>query len=214
MSYVYVCDCRKDPSAPLIPAARAEVDSPTGRHDTLGRNNAFFRCTRHDNPRLNRICLHRPHRFQKVATRVMHHCTKTTLTPREMMQNGPFRFSTRRCEIIFITSFVPQTAALSICKCEIMPNVNVVVGRGIAFTARAPIDPVVESKIIKRCIASTRAQLTDVCLNVPGDFEILSLHILQTCCKRARRLSNSKLDCAAIVPDDLSGLKVELGTLA
>lgn len=68
-----------------------------------------------------------------------------------------------------------------------------------------------ELALLRKCTEDeAEVRLQRVCRESPGDYLTLALHIIQTCCKRARVNARTKFICEAIVPRDLSSYKAEI----
>lgn len=68
-----------------------------------------------------------------------------------------------------------------------------------------------ELAMLRRCSETEAAvRMERVCRESPGNFLILGLQIIQTCCKRARVSVPTKFTCATVVPNDLSSFKREI----
>ena len=206
-SHVYICECRPSASKPYLVPSRAEIPTVISEKDTIGRNNAFYRCTGKDQLHLEEVCSHgTPSQFETEARSTLQKCKMAPLTPTDKSQTHPFTYPTDQCQLR-LGIYVPGPATVSVCSCKISQKRFVATGRAAALTAESPEDPLKEAKIIKKCVADTEAQLSKVCKDTPKDFEILSLQLLETCCKRLRtKFDMEKLECKAIVPDDLGPL--------
>ncbi|KAI0560854.1 hypothetical protein FGB62_99g15 [Gracilaria domingensis] len=216
--YVWVCKCpplEKIESDERAVNGLAKFPVPAEEADTLGRNEAFLRCTEERSEPLTRLCVTNVTEFDREAERIMRHCSNVALTPEEKNNTEPFSFKTKNCStrlVPLVTQF--QTGGIWLCECE-QPGAtekysfDVVVGRGNFTTDASPTDQVKELDELQRCTAVASEQLEEVCFNAPGDFDLVALHLLEACCKRARVLSDAKLQCTTLIPDDVNALKVQ-----
>ena len=203
-TYVYTCDCRKNVDMPFKAVGRASIPAFKPRLDTIGRNNAFLRCQTAFRRELEHICFDETPSFPEAAERVLKRCINEPMTEKEMLQTRRFKFSTDKCEAGVIV-FPPGPATVTFCACKIAKRTFVVPGRGAALIVSSPFKRTKELQLIRGCIRTKTKQLQKVCNNSPEDFEVLSLHLLEACCKRIRKMFDiAKLECKAIVPDDLS----------
>ncbi|PXF43409.1 hypothetical protein BWQ96_06855 [Gracilariopsis chorda] len=215
--YVWVCKC------PLNQLDRREASNtgfarfavPSKENDTQGRSEAFLRCAEHNSEYLYGLCVTNGALFESEAERIMENCSRTVLSQDEQQNISPFTFSTEECS----TRLVPivsqfQTGGIWLCECE-QPNktnlfsFDVVVGRGNFTTNASPGSSIEEIKEIEQCTSQASMQLHDVCINAPGDFDLLALHLSQSCCKRVRAKSDAKFQCGVWVPEDVDKLKIQ-----
>lgn len=215
--YVWVCKCPlsqvETVEASNTGFARSSV--PSEEHDTQGRSEAFLRCAEHNSDRLSRLCVMNGTLFEREAERIMRHCSEAPLSQEEQQKNSSFTFTTDKCT----TRLVPivsqfQTGGIWLCECEqpFMTDLfsfDVVVGRGNFTTSASPTSSIDEINLLDQCTSEASEQLQDVCINAPGDFDLLALHLLQACCRRVRALSDAKFQCDVWVPQNVDKLKIQ-----
>ena len=206
-SHVYLCECRSSVSKPYLAIGRSEVPALNPKRDTVGQNSAFYRCVDDAQAKLESTCVHSPSDFELEALQVLRKCINHPMNPTEKAQAGSFTYPVDKCQDrVGIVLEVPVT--VDACTCKIAHNRYVVLARAGFRILSSPSNPTKEAKVIRKCIATTKDQLTAVCRNTPNDFQILSLQLLEACCKRFRsKFHVEKMDCKAILPDDLSLLK-------
>eukprot|EP00178_Gracilaria_changii_P002013 TRINITY_DN1296_c0_g1_i1.p1 TRINITY_DN1296_c0_g1~~TRINITY_DN1296_c0_g1_i1.p1 ORF type:complete len:247 (-),score=38.01 TRINITY_DN1296_c0_g1_i1:952-1692(-) len=206
--YALLCKCSPTVAKSLVfSAVRAEQE------DTVGRGAATVRCIAHQRRRLTTQCNYlNSTEFARHAHPVLNRCfNRTALTPQEASATEPFTFVSDNCVSKFASSQGSlETAAAWVCECaqndfyEVTPGWPRYVLSGSAAAKARGLDE------IRSCAMPYSQQMQQVCTNSAGDYDVLGLHILQTCCKRARTQLESKFECAAIVPDDLTDAKFEL----
>ncbi|CAN8068834.1 unnamed protein product [Agarophyton chilense] len=216
--YVWVCKC------PLSEVGLGEASNtgfarsavPSKENDTQGRNEAFLRCAEKYSEYLSRLCFTNGSLFESEAEHIMRDCSNTIPKENELRNNGTFGFDKNNCS----TRLVPivsqfQTGGIWLCECE-QPYkktdifwFDVVVGRGNFTTNASPRNAVEEINEIERCTSLASQQLQEVCINAPGDFDLLALHLMQACCRRTRALSNAKFECDVWVPPNVDVLKIQ-----
>ncbi|KAI0563123.1 hypothetical protein FGB62_46g010 [Gracilaria domingensis] len=104
----------------------------------------------------------------------------------------------------------PESTAARVFTCRQSEVFNVTPGWS-RFVIRGSIGKATsESDKIRSCAIKAAEQMQIVCEKNPGDYDILAMQILETCCKRARVGSESKFECAAVVLEDLSESKFEI----
>lgn len=216
--YVLVCKC-PFPSLPSISEpsnlAFARSPIPASNLDTQGHHQSFIHCLSSRTPSLSPLCLSDPFLFEKRATEAMSSCRHVPLTSAQKQMNKAFSFSTQQCEVRLVpivSTF--QVGGIWLCECAQDFNQNeltfdVVVGRGNFTTQVAPGGGESEIELLRECTDIMKDELKRVCLQASGDFDLLALHLLQACCKRARVGKKEKFDCANWVPANVDELKIQ-----
>lgn len=222
--YNWVCVCPwKNGPKPFRAIGLASIQAPPPGHDTQGRGLATARCAARATPRLTHLCRANATAFEHAATRTLTRCiSHEPLTCKERRLRGPFirTYNTDSCRADFVNLVGGGRRSGSwLCECQqrfdVLPN-------GAEFITRYDVLPGVAEFITKgtreatneewalldACTGPASIQLKEVCAASPGDFEILSLHLLQACCKRVRVAFKSKFECAVVVPDDLRAFKI------
>lgn len=196
--------------------------APSGKRDSYARYLRFLRCRNHVHRRyhLNNLCLTDLHKWRRIATREIRRCAHLLPTKADRREKGSLRkrFNRKFCTSLFV-GFVDgsNSEGIWICLCrqaqfsvhppDIPPGI--IAGQARFQTIKAPGGSEKELVFLRKCMESGKKQGDSVCKTSLNDFNILGRHMLEACCKRARtKFPKSKFACKAIVPDDLSGLKV------
>lgn len=210
-NYVWVCDCLNSEGM-FEAAARTQVDAPKSQLDTDARATAFLRCTSSEKQRLLHTCLRDRRAFERQAQHVLSRCLHAEPSSQDLQLKGPFMYNPSTCQSRFVRFIGANTGGVWICRCpqeDREEGFQVVSGRAQFLTDVSPIGSVEEVSFLQNCTGRTnKNQLQQVCRQSPGDFELLGLQLLQVCCKRARTRFDAKFRCAAIVPGDVTPLKV------
>eukprot|EP00177_Eucheuma_denticulatum_P005657 GFKZ01010298.1.p1 GENE.GFKZ01010298.1~~GFKZ01010298.1.p1 ORF type:complete len:269 (+),score=13.23 GFKZ01010298.1:130-936(+) len=211
-NYVWVCDCLTPDGVPEA-SARTQIRAPSGVADSAARASAFLRCTNRARDRLLHTCLRNRRLFERQAKRTMERCSNAMLSRGDRDLRGAFQVDRSRCEA-FLRRFVAGevVGGIWICSClQSDGEFRVVPGRAQFLTNQSPTGARRELTFLGRCTGEeNREELERVCRETPGDFEILALQLLQVCCKRSRVMFEEKFECAALVPDDVTPIKVAL----
>lgn len=115
------------------------------------------------------------------------------------------------CRAAFVRVQASRRSDSWLCECVqegLQGNYDVIPGLAEFITKGSPDALEAEWRSLDDCTSSAARQLEEVCRTSPGEFEILALHLLQACCKRARVAFDSKFECSVIVPDDLRAFKI------
>lgn len=199
--YVPVCNANDADSHTSSAIGRAFMNAPEDR----AKDRAFLRCLIKKKSSLTEKCMKGRKQFEHAANAALEECAHAE----PVNEDGgadPRAFSQDNCSVRF-TSYVGRNVwSLWSCQCY-QQDYTVLPGVAIFSTEMSPIDSALENEILQQCTASTKDQLDAVCKNVPNDFQLLALHILQACCKRARTATDAKLQCAEAVPADVSPFK-------
>lgn len=216
----WVCECSFSGSIRALGVVT--YPAPTGKHDSFARYLRFLRCHIHARRRyhLSSLCLTDIHKWRRIATREIRKCAHLLPTKVERREKGSLRkrFNRKSC----VSKFIGRVDGLNsegvwICFCNqtqfpAHPPENppgIVVGQARFQTIGSPGGTGNELEFLKQCMGKSRKQGDDLCGASFDDFNILGRHLLEACCKRARaKFPKKKFACKAIVPDDLSGLKV------
>lgn len=215
--YLWVCRCMRGSRRVALGRASLQVSAePEGQ---LMRHQAFVRCQNDRFRRtLSHICLdsNRNAHYEQRANEALQHCRNAPFIsdPKSLAIANPFQPARGTCFAEFVGLFSgTQTSGLWACVCK-QDFVEVVVARAQFTSQAAPDgDEAREVRVLEECTKNLRQQLENVCFNAPGDFQLLALHNLQACCKRARIGSNAKFQCTAFVPKNVDSLKPESLTL-
>lgn len=208
--YVWTCDDQRgagiNPNNEENVIARiAETAPPTDQTSTarVSRTVSCFEAAIAKDRRLSNCCDH-PRRWEHLGLRAMRECISSTARPGE--KPTPVKYSRKECTAVFAGLFSEETAAVWLCLCS-QPKLvsrlrfDIVPGRAQYTIKKSPTSPAGEVSFIQRCSRSSFQQLRRVCRETPGNFDTLSLQLMQTCCKRARTIfKDDKLECAAIIP--------------
>lgn len=197
----YVYACRKLTKGEFFIRAIAITDAPKNR----AKDRGFLRCAIDRLDDLLDECAKGLDAFEHEGNRIFQHCAESKPL-RKKGNLDPRDFSTRKCEAVYRSYVGREIGGVWLCFCD-QGEYKVVAGNAQFNTNAAPAGATQEVETLRDCTKETTAQLKEVCLNTPGDFELLALHILQTCCKRARTASDSKFQCAAAVPANVAFLK-------
>lgn len=204
-NYVWTCRC-PDNRGGTEAVGRVQVKAPLGRKDTRAQASATLRCAEQENRRLTQTCSQNARQWEHDALATLQKCLKAKPSSSDLKMRGKFTFSRANCKSQFLSYIGNEIGGVWLCVCP-QTTYRVVIGRAQFLTNASPTDAMDEVRFLKSCTRQTTTQLKDVCRSVPGDFELLSLQILQVCCKRARVLSDAKFQCATAVPDDVSLFK-------
>ncbi|PXF47692.1 hypothetical protein BWQ96_02554 [Gracilariopsis chorda] len=202
--YSLLCKC-----APQV--AKVFFSVPVAPGETAGKSEATVNCIAREERRLTSMCNRlNETEFQRHAFPVLDRCVNhPILTSEEAEATQPFTFNTEKCSSkVAWTQGTRVTSVAWVCECSQFDFYEVTPGWAKYDLRGDAIDAAQEFTAIRRCAEEATEQMQEVCKNNPSDYYILGLHILQTCCKRARVNSEPKFECAAAVPDDLSQLKV------
>lgn len=214
--YLWNCRCTLPPLASRT-FGRAIIPAPSPSLESLPRFNRAVKCYNHARKRLNlrQVCLHNPQRYDRLAAHALQQCDREANIHVMQDKQQPFRYNKAFCRADFIQVFKSNfTQAISICLCEqrqfhISPFPRVVVGRAAFETDLSPLGAEKEIALLNHCTEEMKERLMEGCATAPDDFNIFAAQLLEVCCKRVRdKTSLEKFECKAIVPDDISGLKV------
>lgn len=191
--------------------ALATVNAPMNESDTVGRGIRIARCAEHSAARLTEVCSRDPAAFVDHGVRVLNQCIHEPLSPEEEALDQPFTYDKSNCTARFARLNDPASSRVSgswLCECVQGPGYDVISGIAEYFTRGDPETSIAEWQRIRECTEIAEQQLREVCFESPGDFEILSFHLLQACCKRDRVDSNTKFECQVVAPNDVGKFKI------
>lgn len=202
--HVWVCGCTNDDGTEFV---RGRVDHELDlTQNTTGHELAILRCQRKNRDHLLRSCRGGADQYQRRAAPILRHCINTPLNTTEKALTTPFAFKKDQCESRFVRFLLPQIGGVLVCQCfqeiELFFQYIVVSGRVAFLTNNAPSGAENEVSTLEECTNEAIAQLEDVCLRTPGDFQLLALQLLEVCCKRARVQFEEKFECKSAVPDE------------
>lgn len=186
-------------------SARIQVDAPPIAESSTSRVQRTRKCMEdainHDEHLSN--CCADPRGWEKLGSVKMRECIHQSARDGDLDER--FQYDRGDCSAVFATLKAAKVAAVWVCFCD-QPRAagalafEIVVGRAQFVVERSPTSPVGEVAFVKRCTRSAFPDIRRVCRETPGQFNRLSEHWMQTCCKRARRLfKDDKFECAAIV---------------
>lgn len=207
-AYLWVCRCERD--GRRVAFGRATYVLPAWARRSVQKHKAFVQCQNKRRRQLEHTCLNNREHYEDQAERAMHVCSTSKFVDNDAAKKiqSPFKLEKGTCFTEFVGLFSPtQTNGLWACVCR-QRYVEVVVARAQFSSVGAPDGSQAEEvQQLEACTKGLETELNRVCLNVPGDFELLALHNLQTCCKRVRKDSDSKFQCDAFVPKNVDALK-------
>ncbi|KAI0562834.1 hypothetical protein FGB62_51g120 [Gracilaria domingensis] len=207
--HVWVCRCIDDEGNENV-VGRVEQDLGPFQN-TIGHEQAILRCQRRNQQRLLDACQMGTEQYQITASAIIETCVATRLNLEEKAMDQPFSFDTDRCGARFVRFISPRTGGVWICECvqEIQTEraYFVVSGRSAFLTDFSPLGAEEEVAVLGTCTTNAAPRIDRVCRITPGDFQLLSLQMLEVCCKRARVDVEQKFQCRTAVPDDVSSLK-------
>lgn len=207
--YVWACVCNGLLTTAEPTRGRVELQTVPTSEESHAETLATARCIRNATPRALRICLRNGMEFQEKASRILRRCAAAQPNQVEKSQDGPFRYNQDKCQANSYRVEFPFTGVVWVCQCEQRPRYFISPGR-VDFRSSFPTgtSSLAETRVIDRCSRGVKPELSRICSSVPGDFEILGLQILATCCKRSRvALAKLKFQCDAIVPSDVTIFK-------
>lgn len=207
---LYSLPCRCDGAADDY-VARATVflgDSP----NTAAQANVTVECLENARKDLARNCDRHPDAYEVRTRAAIQRCLDVRPAEDAPGFNATFSFDRSMCRTIFRrVDAGPRMESVVVCACEQRPSYVVHPGVAQFFDIDAPQDATEERDFIRECIASLFANLEDTCRSEPARFELRSLQLLNTCCKRARVLfDEGKLVCQDTVPDDVSQSQLDV----
>lgn len=123
-------------------------------------------------------CRNGRERFEMEANKLLPICSWAALLPPGSKAPNPRKCRKNRCAASFIAYTGREIGGLWLCQC-VQPNYVVVSGRAFFSTKFAPGKASDEIKTLRKCSTSTSAQLKKVCINTPGDIELLALQIFR-----------------------------------
>lgn len=206
-AYLWVCRCVRGDRR--VAFGRATYVLPKWAEKSNAKHKAFVNCQNQRRSQLEHTCFNNRDHYESRAEEAMKACApaKYQGSEEERKIQSPFVLKKGKCFAEFVGLFsATQTNGLWACVCK-QKYVEIVVARAQFSSKSAPGSEADEVRELEDCTKGLKPELSRVCLNVPGDFQLLALQNLQTCCKRARVLSNAKFECAAFVPSDVSVLK-------
>lgn len=207
-NYVWVCICDGKKGASKFADGRIQIELPeTNRKAAQGL--ATLRCIQRHRATMSALCNRKGQLFQKEGRPVLQKCIHEKPTAGELKTKGPFRYKRNRCVADFFAVRFPLKGGSWVCSCDQSPFYRVNTGAA-AFRPQPEDIGALESSTIDKCSVSVRKDMQRVCQDSPSDFELLGLHLLQVCCKRARVGFETKFRCADIVPKDVGFLKVPI----
>ncbi|CAN8061607.1 unnamed protein product [Agarophyton chilense] len=181
--------------------------------DTVARSNATIKCVQNTQHDLTLWCnTLNSTQFERRARHVLDRC-QTHFGDIDESEQGiqPFTFVRDSCTSKFAWADSGRVTNVAwVCECQQFGFYEVVPGWADIRITGSQMESANEFEAIRICAEDAVEQMEQVCTNNPGDYYILALHIMQTCCKRFRSNTDLKFECAAIVPGDLSLLKLFL----
>lgn len=207
-AYLWVCRCVRD--GRRVAFGRATYVLPKWANRSVAKHKAFVQCQNKRRKSLEQTCFNNREDYEKEAEEAMDACAGAKLEKGDRANNiqSPYKLSKGTCFAEFVGLFSgTQTNGLWACVCR-QRFVEVVVARA-QFSSQSAPDGNEQEEVqqLETCTKGLAPELSRVCLNVPGDFQLLALQNLQTCCKRVRVKSDAKFQCAAFVPSNVDALK-------
>lgn len=206
-AFLWVCRCIRDGNN--VALGRASYTVPPKLATSVRKHKAFVRCQNHNRQHLKHICDDQPERYEEEAKKAMHECGSAPFRNNAATRciSSPFVFQRSKCFAEFVSlSSSTQTTGMWACLCK-QRHVEIVSGRAQFASEGAPSGSAKEIAQLFSCSKPSLKSFQDICVNAPGDFQLLALHRLQACCKRARVATDAKLGCEAFVPKDVDALK-------
>lgn len=210
-SYSLFCKCESD-----VGRVAVFTDGPSKPMDTVGRGEATLQCIERSKKSLVELCNRASTApFEREAKLILERCVQQVkLTEQQLKRNGPFSFDRSTCTSAFKWGPVPSENLINaawICECKQTDILEVLPGWA-QYNITGELGGLGRELQLLRTCSETEAEsrLERVCQESPGNFLILGLQIIQTCCKRARVNASTKFGCAAVVPTDLSEYKREI----
>lgn len=148
-------------------------------------------------------CCDQPRQWELLGAQTIRKCITSSARPEE--NPATLNYNRQVCTATF-AALTSQQIAVWICRCNqpqlLSPHrFFIVPGHAQYVIKKSPTSPVREDALIQRCTHSSLQELNRVCKDIPHHFATLSLHSMQTCCKRARRmLKDDKFEWTAFVP--------------
>ncbi|KAI0557778.1 hypothetical protein FGB62_262g02 [Gracilaria domingensis] len=198
-----VCQCDG-----LNDAPRPFALAPFEEDDTMGRFQTFMRCYRKVDRKLKRWCRENRRLLAKRGQKILERCVDARQTKKEKENVQPFAYKPKNCNAMYNDVLADPSYIAWVCQCNASKLYNVGQGVSLFNLDVSHLDVVEELKQMKKCNLESVENLSNVCKNSPGDFETLSRHVMQACCKRVRSGSNnSKFQCVEAVLEPVNDLK-------
>lgn len=209
--YALPCKCE-----PRVARIILYVDGPPKGLDTVGRGEATLQCIKRQEKKLVELC-NQPTTtaFEQQAQPILEKCVQEVqLTEEQAKRNGPYTFDRSRCTSTFKWAPLPAQNLITagwICECK-QTDILEVDPAWARYNITGELGGLgKELATLRTCAESEAAGLLErVCRESPGNYLVLGLQNIQTCCKRARVSAPTKFNCDAIVPTDLSSYKGEI----
>lgn len=176
--------------------------------DTDAQEKLTVHCIEERKAHMARVCAKNAREYEKLAAHVLKRCMALRPKPSAKGFNKKFSFKRNECLAEFRQLERPgEEEALLVCGCTQSPGYIVHPGVTIFRVQDSALGAQAEQDLIKACVEDAIPQFTETCGSLPERFDLRSAQMLNTCCKRARKLLDTeKLKCQAIVPDDISAL--------